>query len=387
MAKILFIRSTPYDEDLNGYNVQGVGIAKAFCTLGHDCDYLNFHKTKEDIIDLCEINGHKARVILTKRIRLLRTGISLKALKSSFLSQYDIVICREYNQLMTHLIARKHSNTSMYSGPYWNMFMIPFFSSIYDFLFTKKMNTELRCKFVKSQLAQKFLEAKGYTDLVDVGVGLDITRFDNVGCKETTTELVDYMQKNRCILYIGTLDANKNISFIIDVYAKVLENAPDVKLILVGKSKQSYKNKLRGKSDKSYYDELIQTVPEYIQKNIKHIERIDNPQLQFIYPLAKAFILPSIHEIFGMVMLEAMYFGAPVITSCNGGSSTLIKDERFGKMIKEYNPSLWADGILEYLNNDDYTKLVINNCKRLIREKYTWESITAKMMECINNVK
>ena len=52
MARILFVRSTPYDEDLNGYNVQGVGIAKALCRLGYDCDYLNFHKTKDETIDV-----------------------------------------------------------------------------------------------------------------------------------------------------------------------------------------------------------------------------------------------------------------------------------------------------------------------------------------------
>lgn len=384
MSKILFVRSTPYDEDLTGYNVQGAGVARAFCKLGYDCDYLNFHKTKDEVVDLCEINGHKARAVFKHRVRLFRTGISVESLKSEFLNQYDIVICREYNQLMTHLIAKRHSNTSMYSGPYWNMFMIPFFSSVYDVLYTKKLNKELKCKFVKSQLAKEFLEEKGYTDLIDVGVGLDTTRFENVECAESTAEIAKYMQENRCLLYIGTLDANKNIPFIIETYGKVLEQEPDVKLILIGKSKQTLKNKLKGKSNESYYEELIQTVPEKIGKNITHINRVDNPQLQFIYPLAKAFILPSIHEIFGMVMLEAMYFGAPVITSRNGGSSTLIKDEQFGQMIREYDSSKWADGILRYLNDEDYTDNVKENCKRLIREQYTWETITEKMLECIN---
>lgn len=46
MTKILFVRSKPYDEELDSYNVQGVGIAKAFCKLGYDCDYLYFHKTR-----------------------------------------------------------------------------------------------------------------------------------------------------------------------------------------------------------------------------------------------------------------------------------------------------------------------------------------------------
>ena len=385
MSRILFVRSTPYDEDLNGYNVQGAGIARAFCKLGHDCDYLNFHKSKEEIITLCEMDGHIARAIFVKRIRLFRTGISFAALKHEFLSQYDIVICREYNQIMTHLIAKRHPNTSMYSGPYWNMFMIPPISVIYDLFYTKKLNKELRCKFVKSQLAKEYLENKGYSDLIDVGVGLDTTRFKDVESVESTKKLEEYMRNNRCILYIGTLDSNKNIPFILEVFGRVLERAPDVKLLLIGKSRQSLANKLRGKSNESYYEELIQTIPSNIRQSIKHIDRVDNPQLRYIYPLTKVFILPSIHEIFGMVMLEAMYFGAPVITSKNGGSSTLIKDELYGQMIEKFDSDKWAAGVLRYLEDEEYTRKVKDNCKTLIREQYTWETIAAKMLSSIEN--
>lgn len=384
MANILFVRATPYDEDLNGYNVQGAGIARAFCKLGHHCDYLNFHKTREEIVDLCEIDGCKARVIFKKRLRLFRTGICVDALKREFLSQYDIVICREYNQLMTYFIAGRHPNTSMYSGPYWNMFMVPAFSAIYDKLYTKKMNQRLKCKFVKSQLAKEFLEAKGYSDLIDVGVGLDTTRFENVECSDSTLKIVNYMKANRCILYIGTLDANKNIPFILQVYLKLLEKEKDIKLILIGKSEQTLKNKLLGKSNASYYEELQKTIPKRIRKSVIHINRVDNPQLQFIYPLAKAFILPSIHEIFGMVMLEAMYFGAPVITSRNGGSSTLIPNEEYGQMYEDFNIEHWVNGILRYLNDSAYTDLVKMNCKEQIRNQYTWETIAGKMLKCIN---
>lgn len=383
MAKILFIRFTPYDEDLNGYNVQGVGIAKAFCKIGHDCDYLNFHKTKNEIVELCEIKGHKARVLFRKRIRLFRTGISFELLKTDFLLQYDIVICREYNQLMTHLISKRHPNTSMYSGPYWNMFMVPFVSYIYDALYTKKLNKELRCKFVKSELAKKFLEKKGYDGIINIGVGLDITNFENATCSDATKEIVEYMKKNRCILYIGTLDANKNIPFILSVFEDVLKRKPGTKLILIGKSEQTLFNKLIGKKNDSYYEELIKKVPKEVRKEIYHINRVDNPQLQFIYPHAKAFILPSKHEIFGMVLLEAMYFGTPVITSLNGGSSTLFQDYTYGQIIRDYNLKKWSDGIIRYLEDEKYSNQVIENGKALIRLKYTWESIVKIMYECI----
>lgn len=383
--KVLVVRTTPYNEDINSYNVQSIGIAKAICRLGYDCDYLSADSKRTDTIEIYEHNGKHVRVIFSKRIRVLRTGICFGALKPTFLEQYDYIICREYNQLMTHLIAKGHHNVSMYSGAYWNMFMIPVVSSVYDALYTRKLNDELKCKFVKSQLAKEFLEKKGYTDLIDVGVGLDTTRFEGVECSEPTKELADYMRENRCLLYIGTLDANKNIPFIIDVFKKVLEKEPDLKLILIGKSKQSLKNKLKGKSNESYYEELIQTVPEAVRQNIKHVNRVENPQLQYIYPLARAFILPSIHEIFGMVMLEAMYFGTPVITSRNGGSSTLIKDDSYGQMIREYDSNKWANGVLRFLEDEEYTKNVIENCKALIREQYTWETITAKMLSFINS--
>ena len=383
MTKVLFVRSTPYDEDLNGYNVQGAGIARAFCKLGYDCDYLNYHSTDERTVDLLEYQGHKARVIFKKRKRILRTGICKEALQPEFLSQYDVVISREYNQLMTHLIAKRHPNTSMYTGPYYNMFMLPFVSVFYDALYTRKLDRELKCKFVKSELAKEYLEKKGYTDLINVGVGLDITRFDNVECTESTREIADYMKANNCILYIGTLEARKNIPFILKVFEKVLSDRPDTKLIMIGKSEQTLFNKLIGRKNESYFEDLMKNVPENVKNAIWHINRVDNPQLQFIYPLAKAFILPSIKEIFGMVLLEAMYFDSPVVTSRNGGSTTLIKDESFGQEIAEFDVDKWEAAILRYLDDADYAAQVKQNARSNIIENYTWEPIVSKMMDYI----
>ncbi len=96
--------------------------------------------------------------------------------------------------------------------------------------------------------------------------------------------------------------------------------------------------------------------------------------------------LPSIHEIFGMVMLEAMYFGAPVITSKNGGSSTLISSEEYGQMMPEYDPDRWAGGICRYIHNTAYREQVMRNCKKLIRDKYTWDTICRIMLNNIEGI-
>ena len=114
---------------------------------------------------------------------------------------------------------------------------------------------------------------------------------------------------------------------------------------------------------------------------IYHLDRIDNAQLKYIYPLAKAFLLPSKLEIFGMVLLEAMYLGAPVITSWNGGSSTLIEGRNTGVIIKEFDAFLWKNAVEKYLNNEAYAHKVVQSAKKLISKEFTWEVIAKKMLE------
>ena len=102
---------------------------------------------------------------------------------------------------MTYLISRHTDRIVMYSGPYTNLFMLPFFSPIYDVLLTQKINSQIKLKLAKSELANEFLTKKGYENVHTVGVGLDYERFDNEHeIKPETQQIVDYMQNNKCIL-------------------------------------------------------------------------------------------------------------------------------------------------------------------------------------------
>ena len=176
--KILFVRTVPQDFNPNGYNVQGFGLGKAFCKQGYDFDFLSFTRGKEETLVYYEYGGHKLRFIKKHRFRWFRTGINLGIINDE-LDEYDFIITNEYGQYMTYAFSQTKFSDKvvMYSGPYYNLFKVPFVSPIYDFLFTKKINEGIKYKFVKSELAKEFLEGKGFTDLKVLGVGLDIERF------------------------------------------------------------------------------------------------------------------------------------------------------------------------------------------------------------------
>lgn len=381
MKKVLLIRSTPNDIDINAYNVQQVGIGKAFCDKGFNFDFITFKKNAPRNQFVFYENGEcQAKCIELPRKRFFRWGINTDICNEEFLKQYDLIICQEYYQLETYLISRKSDKVVMYSGPYYNMFMPKFLSPIYDFLFTKKINRQIKHKFVKSVLAYDFLQKKGYSGLENVGVALDTTRFENVEILPETQKLIDFMKVNHCILYVGALSDRKNYPFLLEVYKKVVEKRSDIKLVIIGKSRVSAIEKLLGKKDDDYAAKYNDKLSPEINDGIYHLERLDNPQLKYIYPLAKAFLLPSKLEIFGMVLLEAMYFGAPVVSSRNGGSLTLMEDGTCGQIVSEFDSELWRDAIFRYIDNPEYASSVVEEGKKKIADEYTWDFITDKIL-------
>lgn len=381
--RILLIRATPNDLDIKGYNVQQLGLGKEFVRLGYDYDFITFKKEGNKCKDTIffEKDGHTAKVIEKPRYRFFRWGINYNITKKNFLNRYDLVICQEYYQIQTFLCSKNSNRVVMYNGPYYNMFMPKCLSPLFDKYFGPKLNRQIKYKFVKSVLSENFLKEKGYTGLYNIGVGLDTSRFDNEKeIKQDTQKLIDYMTQNRCILYVGALSDRKNLPFLLETYQKVLEKEPDVKFVMIGKSVINPLKKLLGRKDSDYEKECMAKIPQKVKDGIKRIQRIENPQLKFIYPLAKAFLLPSKLEIFGMVLLEAMYLKTPVITSYNGGSATLIEGKETGQIIKDFDCDLWAEAIAKYLNNPQYVEKITRNAEKLIRDEYNWEVLAKKIL-------
>lgn len=381
--KILLVRSTAVDININDYNVQQIGLGKAFVEMGYDYDFITLKKDKSKCTEsvFYEKNGVKARCIEKPRFRLLRWGINRDICRREFLSQYDLIICQEYYQIQSYLMAKHSPNVVLYSGPYYNMFLPKFVSPFYDLFIGPKLNKLVKVIFVKSVLAYDFLKQKGYTGLMNVGVALDTTRFDKVKMAPDTKELKDYMEMNDCILYVGALSDRKNYPFMLELYSELLKKRPDLKFVVIGKSVSSFWHKLFGGKDKDYEEKCMRNIPDNVRNGIKRVQRIENPQLKFIYPMSKAFLLPSKLEIFGMVLLEALYLGAPVVTSRNGGSLTLMGgSDKYGLIVDDFSVTKWSEAVIRYLEDRDYANSVKIEGQRKVADEYNWSVIAEKMI-------
>lgn len=118
-----------------------------------------------------------------------------------------------------------------------------------------------------------------------------------------------YQLPDRYFLYLGGFDMRKNVDATLAAYARYLAMGGDaaVKLVLAGQ--------LPAQDSAFAPDPRIQAQAHGIAHAVHCCGRVDEADKAAIYAQATAFIFPSLYEGFGMMVLEAMAAGAPVITS------------------------------------------------------------------------
>lgn len=377
MKRILYVRSAPYEVNINAYNLQEIGLAEAFYNYGYQCDVLYYNK-KKSFDQIINKNGVNIKILWRHGLRLLRTGIYPQILKKQFLQQYDYIICSEYSQLMSVLISKKFNNTYIYNGPYYNLFKIPFMESIYDKLFCKYINKTVRKVFCKTNMAKDYISKKGITNSVVTGVGLDVEKFmSDIEIEPDTDNLLKRMEGHKNFLYIGSISKRKNVELIIKAFIKFKENEETENFQLV----------IVGSGDKKYTQYCHSLIPDKLKQEVLWCNFIKNSQTKFIYKAATVFLLPSIQEIFGMVMLESMYFGLPVIASMTAGSSTLIKDSKNGIIVKDFDEDSWIIAMMKFVKNPKLSEELGDLAGKTIHNNFMWDSIVHKMLENMESVK
>ena len=113
----------------------------------------------------------------------------------------------------------------------------------------------------------------------------------------------------------------------------------------------------------------------------------DSSLLPAAYHAASAFLLPSLHEPFGIVVLEAWSAGTPVIASPVGGLKTLIRDGETGFFAPaEGAPHEWADLIRKLDEDAELRGRITEAADAEVREKYTWDIVTDKLLDFYQEV-
>ena len=111
----------------------------------------------------------------------------------------------------------------------------------------------------------------------------------------------------------------------------------------------------------------------------------EQSELPLYYAAATAVIVPSDYESFGMVALEAMSSGTPVIASQVGGLQFLVRDQETGFHIPAREPISLADCIFRLLKDPSRTATMGHSAARLA-QAYAWSEIADKLIQVFEEV-
>ncbi len=172
------------------------------------------------------------------------------------------------------------------------------------------------------------------------------------------------------ILYVGQQSDYKNIARLGDAHQALLDTHPDLGLILVGRLNKS------ALTNKHYFE-----TKGY--KNIHFTDFIPDTQRDWLYQHAEAYIFPSLTEGFGLPGLEAMGYGAPVVSS----NATCLP-EVYGEAAHYFDPLDTRDiarAINEVLTDDTLRQTLIERGNKKVRE-YSWQRMAEQTLEVYTRV-
>lgn len=175
------------------------------------------------------------------------------------------------------------------------------------------------------------------------------------------------------IFAIGRQVYNKGFDLLIKAFNQVVEEYPDVNLIIGG--------------DGPEHQNLRQQITELgLASRVKLPGKLDRQETVGYFQNCLFFVLPSRYEPFGIVNLEAMAAGKAVVAFNTGGVSEIVKQDETGLLISSDDVSALANSIAHLLENPELANTMGKKGKQRVEEYFTWPAIAEKYLQLYNQV-
>ncbi len=232
------------------------------------------------------------------------------------------------------------------------------------------------------QAQLRWLYRASRRQIIVIPPGVDTSRFVlRISPAEARKSLCLKPDSN-VLLFVGRIEPLKAVDTILEALHVLRERAPEslkkLHFMIVGGDPHSKRdaemNRLQALSVKLGIDPLVSFVGAKEQD-----------QLPRYYAAATAVIMPSDYESFGMVALEAMSSGKPVIASQVGGLQFLVRDQETGLHIPAREPISLADCIIQLISDPSRTAMMGASAAK-VAKAYAWSEIAERLLRVFAEV-
>jgi len=226
-----------------------------------------------------------------------------------------------------------------------------------------------------AELAQlQWLYQANTKKIVVIPPGVDLGHFYPIPADEAK-EYIGVSPCDQVVLFVGRIEPLKGIDTLIEAIAIMAKKSITVCLSVIGGDPTEDEDILNSEMGR------LQTLREKF--GLKHLVAFlgkrSQDTLPYYYSAVEAVVVPSHYESFGMVALEAMACGTPVVASQVGGLAFLVQDGVTGFTVPVDDPQALAERLISILSDRELRQRLGEQAASFACE-YGWEKIASRVI-------
>lgn len=280
-------------------------------------------------------------------------------------SYFSLCYFAGYKKIKVPVVVRVSTTFSQIMNEHY-----PFKSRVMDVIAKMEIAFIKRSKYVITHAYSHALELERLygidpenLEIIPHGISLPVITDD-----ATTGQIIK-------ILYTGRLEYRKGTDVLLAAIPLVLEQTPNVLFELIGNDTgNDYQNRFRADSAGAVLQKVI------------FRGRVDQDTLSQAYRACDIFVAPSRYESFGLIFIEAMSYGKPVI-GCNiGGVPEIITDNYNGLFADAGDAQSLANKIIQLVNNVSLRQELGVMARKTVEDKFTGERLAVTSLAYYNRI-
>jgi phosphatidylinositol alpha-mannosyltransferase len=300
-------------------------------------------------------NGSVARITLS-----LRSYLQAKRLLQE--QQFDLIHLHEPMMPALPLTVLRHSNTTNVGT--FHAFRNTPLTYFYGKPILRPFFRKLHGHITVSSAAQEFVGEYFPADYRVIPNGIDYARFFS-----RYSPLPQFADARPTVLFVGRLEKRKGLKFLLRAWPRVLERQPDARLVVVG----------RGRPLEGY--RRFAARQGWSSDDVVFAGYVAGEDLPRYYQSCDVFCAPNTgQESFGIVLLEAMAAGAPIVASAIAGYRDVVSDGFEGLLVEPRNPGAIADAVCRLLGNPEL-RASMRRAGQQKAQQYDWPRVATQVLD------
>jgi glycosyltransferase involved in cell wall biosynthesis len=266
---------------------------------------------------------------------------------------------------LIHLHSFIHGNLALWIKKHYD---IPYVVTEHFSGFSREIISHHDMEIAKKVFTQSYCNiavSSEFKDLLEKRIKRHFVFIPNIVDTNFFTQKPRKNKKEFYFINIASLEKNKNQAMLIEAFHKAFGELQNVKLIIVGEGSEY--NMLR---------RLIQSLE--LENQISLYGKASRSEVKQLLHTSDAFVLSSEYETFGVVLIEAMSCGLPVLATKSGGPESIITEDKLGVLVEKKEDSM-VKGLLQIKENIGYYNSEYIRSKTII--EYSENNVIVSLLD------